>query len=558
MELSSAGVSVSASLIVILISCFCSDFGTAIDTITTSRPIRDHETITSNSSAFKFGFFSPGNSLNRYVGIWYNDKSKTVIWVANRNKPLNCTSGVVTISEDGNLVVLNGQNQVVWSSNVPNSVTVNAGPRLLDTGNLVLLRTNSNGSIWESFQEPTDTFMSKMKLGTDERTGEKLQLTSWKDPFDPSIGCFSAGIGPSNMPEVFIWTNNSPYWRSGPWNGRAFIGELHIFKLQNNLLSYFVLDSLGKLLQMNKVNGKEDLEVRSSYPGTECDVYDRCGAFGRCNANKKVYCSCLKGFTPKNMEEWSRGYWASGCVRRRLLQCERISRTGEVGKADGFLKMGMMKVLDFAEMSSVPEVRCREQCLNNCPASATSIVYAYDAGIGCMTWRDNLIDKILQWWHRSLHSNKKDIKVVVIVPVVVCVVTIAICTFFLWWWMAKRKVFNFEKLAIATNNFNLTNKLGQGGFGPVYKHDFIIHYSTIKFDQTPLSSLCSHLHFFSVIQENLSSAILPSAGHNHQQFKRCFAGCFRGHSLSLQCQDTTFSNMYIYMIRWCIKPYLFS
>ncbi|KAH7569029.1 hypothetical protein JRO89_XS06G0091100 [Xanthoceras sorbifolium] len=117
---------------------------------------------------------------------------------------------------------------------------------------------------------------------------------------------------------------------------------------------------------MNKVNGKEDLEVRSLYPGTECDVYDRCGAFGRCNANKKVYCSCLKGFTPKNMEEWSRGYWASGCVRRRLLQCERISRTGEVGKADGFLKMGMMKVLDFAEMSSVPEVRCREQCLNNC------------------------------------------------------------------------------------------------------------------------------------------------------------------------------------------------
>ena len=30
-------------------------------------------------------------------------------------------------------------------------------------------------------------------------------------------------------------------------------------------------------------------------------------------------------------------------------------------------------------------------------------------------------------------------------------------------------LFNFEKLAAATNNFHLSNKLGQGGFGPVYR-----------------------------------------------------------------------------------------
>ena len=29
-------------------------------------------------------------------------------------------------------------------------------------------------------------------------------------------------------------------------------------------------------------------------------------------------------------------------------------------------------------------------------------------------------------------------------------------------------LFNFEKLASATKNFHLSNKLGQGGFGPVY------------------------------------------------------------------------------------------
>lgn len=30
-------------------------------------------------------------------------------------------------------------------------------------------------------------------------------------------------------------------------------------------------------------------------------------------------------------------------------------------------------------------------------------------------------------------------------------------------------VYEFEKLAIATKDFDLSNKLGQGGFGPVYK-----------------------------------------------------------------------------------------
>ena len=30
-------------------------------------------------------------------------------------------------------------------------------------------------------------------------------------------------------------------------------------------------------------------------------------------------------------------------------------------------------------------------------------------------------------------------------------------------------LFNFEKLASATNNFHLSNKLGRGGFGPIYR-----------------------------------------------------------------------------------------
>lgn len=35
-------------------------------------------------------------------------------------------------------------------------------------------------------------------------------------------------------------------------------------------------------------------------------------------------------------------------------------------------------------------------------------------------------------------------------------------------------LFNFAELVTATSNFDLTNKLGQGGFGPVYRVIFLL------------------------------------------------------------------------------------
>uniref|UniRef100_A0A7N2R5P4 Bulb-type lectin domain-containing protein n=1 Tax=Quercus lobata TaxID=97700 RepID=A0A7N2R5P4_QUELO len=210
-----------------VLCCLCLNFGVAVDTIRSSQSIKDTDSdyIISNGSTFKLGFFSPVNSTNRYLGIWYNRISVfTVVWVANREKPLKDYSGVLTISEDGNLVVLNGQMEILWSSNVTNSV-VNPSAQLLDLGNLVL-RDNTRTTIWEGFQFPTNTMLPKMKISANARTGKKVQLTSWKSPSDPSIGSFSSGFDPLNigLPQSFIWKDRSPYWRSGQWNGRIFIG----------------------------------------------------------------------------------------------------------------------------------------------------------------------------------------------------------------------------------------------------------------------------------------------------------------------------------------------
>jgi hypothetical protein len=123
-------------------------------------------------------------------------------------------------------------------------------------------------------------------------------------------------------------------------------------------------------------------------PKDECDVYGTCGTFGNCDLLGSPICSCLRGFEPKIIEEWNRGNWSSGCLRRTPLQCERLNKSGEERKEDGFFELKMVKVPDFAQWSYGTKDDCQNQCLKNC----SCVAYAYDSGIGCMSWTGNLID----------------------------------------------------------------------------------------------------------------------------------------------------------------------
>ncbi|KAK0579266.1 hypothetical protein LWI29_023640 [Acer saccharum] len=155
-----------------------------------------------------------------------------------------------------------------------------------------------------------------------------------------------------------------------------------------NLSMFFTLSSQGIFEGRYRNKGKKNWDVNFQSLQTECDVYGLCGAFGNCNPKKNPICSCLRGFEPKNIEEWNSGNWTNGCVRKRLLQCEKMNQTGDKVENDGFLKLETMKLPVFAARSYVSIEKCRELCLNNC----SCIAYAYDAGISCMTWTGSLID----------------------------------------------------------------------------------------------------------------------------------------------------------------------
>ncbi|KAJ7968449.1 G-type lectin S-receptor-like serine/threonine-protein kinase [Quillaja saponaria] len=468
---------------------------------------------------FKLGFFSPENSTGRYVGIWYLSES-AVIWIANRNNPLRDSSGIITISEDGNLVVINGQKEVFWTSNVSNTEG-NSRAQLLDSGNLVLQGNTTGTIVWESFKNPSDAIIPSMRISTNKRTGEKVQLTSWKSSSDPSIGSFSGCLKPLNIPELITWNGTRPYWRSGPWNGRIFSGipkmsswyldgfdlgeeddgTVYVL-LRTNDLKIIVFNTQGKIEERNWDLEKQEWKATSVVPETECDVYGLCGTFGSCNSQSSPICNCLRGFEPINPEEWNRKNWENGCKRLVPLHCEREHGGTGDGKGDDFLKLEMAKVPDFSVQSSVREDKCRNQCLENCSCTA----YAYDVGIGCMSWSGDLID-IQQFsrggidlYIRVAHSElgkRRHVRVIIIVTVTIgIIILLAVSACFLWTWSAKHKearkrnskgklnsredligdlrqaklqelpVYDFAKVTTATNDFHSDTKIGQGGFGP--------------------------------------------------------------------------------------------
>ena len=341
----------------------------SLDTITPDQPIKDGQTLLSNQKTFTLGFFSPDNSNCRYVGIWYYQiTEQTIVWVAaNRDSPVNDTSGVLSINDQGNLV-LHSQNQTIpiWFANVSISVspTNSSMAQLLDSGNLVLVQQdNQMVKLWQSFDYPTNTMLPLMKLGLNRRTGLNKYLTSWKSKDDMGTSNYLLGLDPSGYPQFFFYINWVPLWRIGPWTGQVLSGVLKwtprffnftfIFIFVNyqdeitlmyNIIDHkalpktrFVLHELGTL---QFFIWSESRWVGIPFTFEHCDKYLFCGPNGYCdpyNVNKFV-CMCLPGFEPKSPHDWYLRDGSHGCVRKQGVST--------CNNGEGFIKLAHVKVPD--------------------------------------------------------------------------------------------------------------------------------------------------------------------------------------------------------------------
>ncbi|KAI7737795.1 hypothetical protein M8C21_011970, partial [Ambrosia artemisiifolia] len=458
----------------------------AADTISANQMLRYNETIVSPQETFELGFFSPPNSTNHYVGIWYKKISTgTVVWVANSvNSPLTDTYGELTLTLQGVLILRDAtKGNVVWASaNLSTTSVRNPIGQLLDTGNFIIHEEgegiNPEDPIWQSFDFMTDTLLPGMKQGWNLITGLERRFTSWRSQDDPSFGEFSYWIDTRGYPQLFLTEGREIKFRAGPWNGHMFSG---ISNLRSNPLYHFtfvvnqreiyyqydlkdtsditrlVLQPSGRLERLLWIDSKQEWNLYLTRQNDLCDQYAVCGPFGICNIGKSPVCECLKGFEPTAPDQWRDTDWSQGCRHIIPLDCS---------PGEGFNKYSNLKLPDTRGSwynQTMTLVECEKMCKSNCSCTAYANSNISGTGSGCFLWFGSLNDirtiaedgdtiYIRQSSSELVRSNSnkgsaygsgdEDLEL---------------------------PLFGLSRILKATNNFSVNNKLGEGGFGPVYK-----------------------------------------------------------------------------------------
>uniref|UniRef100_A0A9I9CEU1 Receptor-like serine/threonine-protein kinase n=1 Tax=Cucumis melo TaxID=3656 RepID=A0A9I9CEU1_CUCME len=488
----------------------------AIDTIKAGEfIIGSTQILVSSQENFVLGIFNPQGSRFQYLGIWYKNNPQTIVWVANRDNPLVNSSAKLTVNVEGTIILLNETGGVLWSSPSPGSMKLPTA-QLLNTGNLVVTESGSENYLWQSFDYPSDTLLTGMKLGWDSKSGLNRKLTSWKSANDPSPGGFTYSIETDGLPQFVIREGPLILFRGGPWYGNRFSGSgalrdtaiyspkfdynasaaLFSYDAADNLFVRLTLNAAGYVQQFYWVDDGKYWNPLYIMPGDRCDVYGLCGDFSVCTFSLTAECDCMVGFEPKSPNDWERFRWSDGCVRKDNRTC----RNGE-----GFKRISSVKLPDSSGYlvnvnTSIDD--CEAACLNNCSCLAYGIMELPTGGYGCVTWFHKLVDVkfvlengqdlYIRVAASELDTTKKKLLVAIFVSVASFLGLLAFVICFI---LGRRRrvrdnmispdnseghiqsqenevempIFDFTTIEIATNGFSFSNKIGEGGFGPVYK-----------------------------------------------------------------------------------------
>jgi len=375
---------------------------------------------------------------------------------------------------------------------------------ITDYGNLVV-RSSENPSeiIWQSFDDPGNTWLPGMKVPVDRA------VTSWRSPWDPSPGDFSLRLDPNGSNQyILLWKNQIKYWGSGVWNGVIFsempeMTEKYIYdfnfftngsykyftiSLKPNFTSYlsrFVVDVAGQLLVYIVVGNKWSMFWAS--PWDQCKVYALCGAYGSCNNDYLQSCNCVTGFVPKDRHGWESQQWSSGCVPKTPLRCIQASNQTTT---DGFAELrGKSMPPEWVPYRG--KRQCQAACLSNCSCTAYAFV-ANNISQTCVMWFGELLDiydtsngislflRLDASNFSGFYNSNKKVTLAGVVGGVAGGLGAILFLVLLFLWYCRRPglsateyapvaltLFSYRELQIATKNFS--ERLGGGGFGSVFK-----------------------------------------------------------------------------------------
>ncbi|KAJ4850890.1 hypothetical protein Tsubulata_051317 [Turnera subulata] len=347
-----------------------------------SLSVEDQEDIlVSPDGGFSAGFYPVGDNAYCF-SIWYSKPpctthNCTIVWMANRNFPVNGKSSKLYLQMNGNLELSDAGQSTAWSTNTASLPITEL--RLQNSGNLVLVSTEHE-VMWQSFDSPTDTLLPYQYLS---RT---TNLVSSRSQTNFSSGFYHFFFDSDNTLKLFSYDNyvSSIYWPDPwlhPWeagrfwynsNRSASFDSLGLFTSSDNftfrsadygvrLQRRLVLDFDGNLRMYSREEKEESSWVVSwqALSGGTCQVHGICGPNSLCSYNpiSGRTCSCIPGFKIKDASDWS-----NGCEPEFTLSS--CSNNKEVGFAQ--LTHSEFYGYDYGTFRNYTLEMCSNLCLQFC------------------------------------------------------------------------------------------------------------------------------------------------------------------------------------------------
>lgn len=335
---------------------------------------KPEDVLVSPNGVFSAGFSSVGDNAFCFTITFNMSSPPTIVWMANRDQPVNGFGSKLTLSTNGNLILLDAGRTTLWSTETTSS-DVPVHLRLHDNGNLVLYNTKGE-SLWESFNSPTDTLLAE------QRVTKEASLLSSKSRTNCSSGYYKLFFDNDNVLRLLFQGPDpqisSLYWPD-PWlrpfeTGRStynnsklgvFNSTGHFWSSDNMVFSASDCDAVlhRKLtidpdgnLRMYSFNEKNKTWVVTWQAVSEpCKIHGVCGPNSFCTHDHALgrRCSCLQGFKMKSYLDWSYG-------------CEsEFSNSMSDTQELGFIRLANAEFYGYDKQyySNLTLQECQEECL---------------------------------------------------------------------------------------------------------------------------------------------------------------------------------------------------
>ncbi|KAH7541831.1 hypothetical protein FEM48_Zijuj02G0009300 [Ziziphus jujuba var. spinosa] len=353
---------------------------------------KQNDVLVSPNGVFSAGFSPVGDNAFCFSIRFMKSSVPTIVWMANRNQPVNGKASKLSLLRNGNLILLDAGRIPLWSTETTSPISVYL--QLHDSGNLVL-HNIKNESLWESFDSPTDTLLPGQKITKD------ASLLSSKSQTNYSSGYYTLYFDNDNVirllfqgpdPEI-----SSVYWpepnvrpfeagRTTYNNSKtAMFNSTGYFQSSDDLV--FSASDCGMVLHRRlTVDPDGNLRFYSfdeknmewvvtwqAFP-QPCRIHGICGPNSLCKYDHALgrRCSCLPGFKMKSNLDWSYGCEPVGFNYNSLVNNSQESGFVHLASTEFY---GYDK--DFIQNTTLQ--KCKEKCLSS-QCKAIQFKYSADDG----------------------------------------------------------------------------------------------------------------------------------------------------------------------------------